>query len=95
MNTSVDNKEHLSLKWGSLKGWDFNEGSPAHELAKQYFDEPVSMSAMARRDTDMQKQLILQIIDAVNADQIYLDWDGEYVSKEKAKEYILNYGKDS
>jgi len=50
---------------------------------------------MARRDTDRQKQLILQIIDAVNADQIYLDWDGEYVSKEKAKEYILNYGKDS
>jgi len=25
--------------------------------------------------------------------KIYLDWDGKYVTKEEAKEYVMNYGK--
>jgi hypothetical protein len=90
----TDKKEYLSLKWGSLKAWKLNEGGPAYTLMAQYLSEPISMSAMLQRDTDNEKRLILEIIDVVDADEIYLDWDGKYVSKEDAKEYVLNYGKN-
>ena len=86
--------EELRLKWGTLKGWKLNEGSPAHVLMEQYLNEESSMSAMLQRDTENQKRLILEIIDAVDTDQIYLAWDGKYVSKDKAKEYVLNYDQD-
>lgn len=85
--------EEISLKWGTLKSWKLNEGSHTTVLMKQYLEESVSHSAMMQRDTDNQKQLIVKIIDAADTDKIYLDWDGEYVSKERAKEYVLNYGK--
>ena len=92
---TIDTAEHLSLKWGSLKSWEFNEGSPAHNLIERYFAEPVSASAMLQRNTENQKQIILEIIDAVNTDKIYLEWDGKYVGKDEAKEYVLNYDKAS
>jgi len=82
------------LKWGMINGWNLNEGGPAHVLMEQYLNEGSSMSAMFQRDTENQKRLILKIIDAVDTDQIYLDWDGKYVSKDEAKEYVLNYDKD-
>jgi hypothetical protein len=86
--------EELDLKWGTLKGWNLNEGSPAHVLMEQYLNEGSSMSAMLQHDTENQKRLILEIIDAVDTDQIYLDWDGKYISKDEAKEYVLGYGKN-
>jgi hypothetical protein len=33
----------------------------------------------------------LKLIDLV--DEIWLDWEDKQVSKEEAKEYVLNYGK--
>jgi hypothetical protein len=49
---------------------------------------------MAQKDTQRQKEIICELIDLCDGDTIYLDWDGEDVTKEKAKEYVLNYGKD-
>jgi hypothetical protein len=46
---------------------------------------------MAQRDTPAQTELLCQMIDASNCDDIYLDWDGEHVSKRAAKDYLRNY----
>ena len=39
--------------------------------------------------TQRQKEIICEIIDKGSFKKVYLDWDGKYVSKKKAKEYVL------
>jgi hypothetical protein len=48
---------------------------------------------MAQKDTHRQKEIICELIDLCEDGTVYLDWDGEYVSNEKAKDYVINYGK--
>lgn len=84
--------EHLILKWGTLKGWKFNEGSPAYKAAEKYFAGGVSMSAMAQRDTDEQKAALCEMIDALDG-EIWNDWEGEVMSPEAAKKYVMEYGR--
>lgn len=84
--------ESLSLKWGTLKSWNVTTEASKAAL-KKYFDAPVSMSAMAQRDTPEQKEAICELIDVLDAKEIYLNWDGEYVSKEKAKKYVMEYNR--
>lgn len=81
--------DSLSLKWGTLKSWDIHSEAGI-ALLRRYHEIGCSYSAMAQRDTPEQKEIICQLIDGCEGD-IYLDWDGEYVSKEKAKEYVRNY----
>lgn len=85
--------DSLSLKWGTLKSWDIHSET-GMALLRRYHEIGASMSAMAQRDTSEQKEIICQLIDGCAGD-ILLDWDGEYVSKEKAKEYVRGYGKRS
>jgi hypothetical protein len=83
----------LTLKWGTLKAWKF-ETEKGKALLREYADLGFSAGAMTQVDTPRQKEIILELIDEVDDPQgIYLDWDGEYVSKEKAKEYVTNYGR--
>lgn len=91
--TPEDQVDSLTLKWGTLKSWDIHSESGL-ALLKRYCEIGASMSAMAQRDTPEQKEIICQLIDGCAGD-IYLHWDGEYVSKEKAKEYVRNYGTQS
>lgn len=86
--------EYLTLKWGSLKSWRF-ESAKARELLNQWADLGVSMSAALHRDTPEQKRLICELIDVGDFETVYLDWEGKEVSKEEAKEYVMNYGKES
>lgn len=83
-------KSELRLKWGTIKGWS-SATEECISLLKEYHAEPVSWGAAQQSDTPHQKELILKMIDAF--DTIYLDWDGKYVTKSEAKEYILNYGR--
>jgi len=83
--------EHLTLKWGSLKSWDFEGNDACVELLKEYYEDGVSISAMMQHDTKKQKELICQMIDKGNFDEVYLDWDDKYVSKEDAKKYVMEY----
>ena len=85
--------ESLTLKWGSLKGWDI-KNPETFKLLEQWNALGTCVSAIAHRDSPEQKELICKIIDAVDCDGIYLSWDSEYVSKEKAKEYVMSYGND-
>ncbi len=89
----MENNNHLTLKWGTLKSWNFKGNEEACKLLKRYGEIGSSFSAMAQNDTPEQKEIICKLID-LTPGEIYLDWDGEYVSKEKAKEYVMNYGKE-
>ena len=82
--------EYIALKWGTLKSWKLYS-EKCMELLRRYVAGGMSMSAMANRDTPEQKQLLCELIDQCNAKEIFLDWDGKYVSKEEAKKYILGY----
>lgn len=84
-------EEYLTLKWGSLKSWNFEGNDKCIEALKEYFDQRVKVSAIAQHDTLKQKELICKMIDEVNAETIYLDWDDKDVSKEEAKQYVLDY----
>lgn len=84
-------KERLTLKWGTLKAWELDESGPAFAALKRYAEEPISMSAAAQKDSDTQKKAICEIIDALDNETVYLDWDGIDVSKEDAKKYVMEY----
>lgn len=81
----------LTLKWGTVKGWKLDTDEAKAALQK-WANGGVSVSAMAQRNSPEQQQALLDAID--HMDEIYLDWEGKTVSREEAKTYILNYGKE-
>lgn len=87
-------QSYLTLKWGTLKSWDFGNSKKGHRLLKEYAELGASFSAMQQRDTPRQKEIICELIGLCDGDTIYLDWDGKDVSKKEAKEYVMNYGKE-
>ena len=81
----------LTLKWGSVKGWHV-ESAEARAALQKWADFGVSLSAMLQRDTPEQRDALLAAID--HMDEIWLDWEDKQVTREEAKAYILNYGKE-
>lgn len=85
-----DKKDHLLLKWGTLKGWDF-QTEAAQSAAKKYIEAgPQSMSAMAQHDTPEQQAALCDLIDAIDG-EIVNDWSGEHMTKDEAKKYVREY----
>lgn len=85
--------DHLRLKWGTLKAWNFENSPKAFEALKEYSEIGSCISVMMQEDTDRQKELICIMIDEVNG-PISNDWSGEvYDNKEDAKKYVMEYGK--
>lgn len=87
-------KEQLTLKWGSLKGWDLNKEGPTFKLLQKYGELGMSTSAMLQKDTPEQKELLCQMIDTLDG-EIWNDWDGVLMEKEAAKRYVREYGMKS
>ena len=85
-NHTTKNKNYLTLKWGTLKSWNFSGNPAAEKLFEKYEELGASFSAMMQRDTPEQKEIICKLIDLMPG-EIYLEWDGKYVSKEEAKNY--------
>lgn len=83
--------DHLALKWGTLKGCDLTSDAAKIALAAYNEAGDVSISAMAHCDTVAQIDALCALIDAVDCDLIYMDWDGEYATKDRAKEYVRGY----
>ena len=83
-------EEYLLLKWGTLKGWNFEDNEKAQKLMEKYLEMGMSMGAMQQKDTPEQKQLICDIIDVVNC-EIQNDWSGEIMTKDEAKKYVMDY----
>lgn len=82
----------LTLKWGTLKRWNFNSSEKGTKLLKEYFKIGSNLSAMMQNDTPRQKDIICELIELCDGDTIYLEWDNKDVTKKKAKEYVMNYG---
>lgn len=80
---------HLTLKWGTVKGWKL-ETPEAKAALQKWADGGVPISAMLQHDTPEQKEALIKAIDFM--DEIWLDWEGKTVSREEAKEYVRNYG---
>lgn len=81
----------LTLKWGTVKGWNL-ETEEATAALQKWADFGHSPSAAMQHDTPDQKQALLDAID--HMDEIWLDWEDKKVTREEAKEYVLNYGKN-
>lgn len=81
--------DHILLKWGTLKSWKLHSDL-GKSLSGEYLDLGSSMSAALQHDTAEQKDLICQMIDECNG-VIQNDWDGEYYTKEAAKQYVMEY----
>lgn len=82
----------LTLKWGTLKEWELTS-KRGKELQEEYDKIGSSFSAIHQKDTPRQKEIICEMIDLVPG-EIYLEWDGKYVTKEAAKTYVMNYDHD-
>lgn len=83
--------DSLLLKWGTVKGWDFEDTeSEAWKLLKQYLENS-PMSCMADRPDEEKKKLLCEVIDKMDG-EIHEDWGGEMLTKEQAKNYVMNYG---
>ena len=89
----MEKENYLVLKWGTMKSWNFANSDKGIELLKEYRKIGSSVSAMMQNDTPRQKEIICELIDLCDGDTIHLDWDGKDVSKEEAKEYVLNYSR--
>lgn len=83
--------EELTLKWGSVKGWS-NLSESSVELLKEYYKDGVPMSVMMDHPTEDRIEILCRLIDNIDG-TIYNDWEGEYMTKDEAKDYVRNYRK--
>lgn len=83
--------DSLLLKWGTLKGWDLESASAIEALNRLGELGPRSMSVAMQRDDDAQKAALCELIDAIDG-TIQNDWSGEFMTKDEAKAYVLEYG---
>lgn len=83
--------ESLTLKWGTLKAWDLNEDGPALEALNRYHEEPTAWGAAQQRDTETQKEALIEVIEHLDAEFVYNDWTGKEMTKEEAKQYVREY----
>ena len=86
-----EDKEHLTLKWGSIKGWELKTDASMAALTRWHEAGKVSASAICQDDNEDQRAAIIDLIDVLDNDEVYLDWGGKHVSRDEAKEYIRNY----
>lgn len=82
--------DYILLKWGTLKGWELHS-EKGKKLSDEYLEDGRSMSAMAQKDTDRKKQIVCDMIDECDG-TIQNDWDGDYYTKQQAKDYVMEYG---
>ena len=87
------NEDFLLLKWGTLKGYCFENSPEAFEALQEYGEIGASMSVMLQKDTPRQKELLCIMIDKVNG-SVQSDWTGEdwTNNREAAKKYVMEYG---
>lgn len=81
----------LTLKWGTVKGWNLETEEATTALQKWADFGRALGGAIMQRDSPEQQKALLDAID--HMDEIWLDWEGKKVSREEAKDYVRNYGK--
>ncbi len=83
--------DNLTLKWGTLKGWNI-KSKETFAFLERYFALGVKVSAILQEDTPEQQSLLLEIIDQIDG-PIYNDWENKEMTKDEAKKYITEYGR--
>ena len=83
--------DYLLVKWGTWKEWN-SENPKIKALLKEYEEIGQSLSAMSQKNTPRQIDILCEIVDLIDG-VIQNDWDGEYYTKEQAKEYFRGYSK--
>lgn len=83
-------KEELTLKWGTVKGWN-NLSEQSVAIMKRYFADGMPISAMGDRPTPERRAILCELIDQIDG-EIINDWEGEAMTKDSAKSYVLSYG---
>lgn len=73
-----EEREHLTLKWGTLKSWNFRNEATI-EAAKKYAALGWSASAMTQPNTDAHRTALCELIDVIDADTIGNDWPREAI----------------
>jgi len=82
--------ESLTLKWGTIKGWN-NLTDKSFELLKRYFADGVPLSCALDHPDDGRKVILCELINQIDG-EIWNDWEGKKMSKDAAKDYIMTYG---
>lgn len=82
-------KEYLLLKFGTVVYWNLLSDTKK-SIVEKYFQYPVSRSLISQKDTQEQKKILCDLIDNLDG-EIQEDWDGKFLTKEEAKDYIMNY----
>lgn len=85
--------EYLLLKWGTLKDWTI-KSEKSFEILDKYCKLGHNPSCMMQKDTPEQKRLICELIDSLDG-TIQNDWSGDYMTKQEAKDYVMEYGTNS
>lgn len=81
----------LTLKWGTLKGWDTRGNKKAMDLIREYHGIGTSTGGvMLQRDTPRQKEIVHELVDLSDG-KVILDFTDEIVDKQGAHEYLNNY----
>lgn len=83
--------EELTLKWGTLKGWDLKTDA-SKAAFETYANFGMSLGAMTQNDGAEQKEALCDLIDAIDG-EIQNDWTGKLMTKDEAKAYVREYGK--
>lgn len=85
--------ESLLLKWGTIKGWDdFTEKS--QEIIGRFYEDGMIMSCAADKPDDKRKVILCELIDQLDG-TIQNDWSGKMMTKDEAKKYVMEYGKET
>lgn len=82
--------ESLLLKWGTIKGWN-NFSEKSQEIVGRYFADGISMSCAMDHPDDARKRILCELIDQLDG-EIQNDWSGEKMTKDEAKQYVMEYG---
>jgi len=84
-----EEQDYITLKWGTLKSWNISSDE-GKALLQKYGELGYSLSAMTQHNTPEQKEIVCKLIDLVPG-EIFLDWEEKFVSKDKAKKYVMDY----
>lgn len=85
--------DYITLKWGGLKAYRLRNPALEPAIAKYNAAGNHSVSAMAQRNTQEQKEAICEMIDIIGK-PVYNDWSGEEMAIEEAKKYVMEYGNE-
>jgi len=84
-------QQSLTLKWGTIKGWEGLNDAQV-EILKRYFKDGMPLGCASDHPTAERREVLCELIDTIDG-EIWNDWDGVQISKEEAKKYVREYGK--